>query len=259
MSTPKLRVDGVTLRFGAVRALNDVSFTVEPGTIHSIIGPNGAGKSSLLNVLSGVYRAQSGSVTWGEKSLMRMRPDQITKAGMGRSFQNLGLSGSQSIADNIMLGRHTLMKTGFFTGGLGLPRARGEERYHRARVMEIADFLELREWIDFPVSELPYGLQKRVDLGRALATEPELLLLDEPVAGMNSGEKRAIGEMLKTLLVPMGLTVLLVEHDMEMVMSLSDRITVIDFGTVIAEGTPDEVRANPAVIGAYLGNVEDEL
>ncbi|MGY1812242.1 ABC transporter ATP-binding protein [Blastococcus sp. SYSU D00820] len=253
----ELEVRSVSVRFGAVAALEDVSFRVAPGSIHSVIGPNGAGKSSLLNVLSGVYRPTTGEVYWNGTPLTTRRPDQITRLGVGRSFQNLGSAADRSVRDLVMLGRHALMRHGMAANGLGLRSARTEERVHRQRVEEIADFMGLGPWLDAPVSTLSYGHQKRADMARALAAEPRLLLLDEPAAGMNAGEKRGIGELVLSVVASLGMTVLLVEHDMEMVMGLSDRITVLNFGHVIAEGNPAEIQADPRVVEAYLGRVEE--
>lgn len=257
MNANVLEIENLDVSFGAVRALQDVSFRVGQGTIHSVIGPNGAGKSSLLNVLSGVYRPQRGSVRWGDKELTKLRPDQVTRCGISRSFQNLSHTSDHTVLDAIMLGRHVLMHRGMVANGLALPAARREEREHRERVEEIAEFVDLGRFLDVEVSALPYGHQKRVDLARALATEPQVLLLDEPAAGMNAGEKRRVSRIMRSLVSSLGITVVLVEHDMEMVMGLSDRITVLNFGRLIAEGTPSEVQADPEVIGAYLGRVEE--
>lgn len=251
--TPLLKVDEIQVNFGAVKALDRVSFDVLPRTIHAVIGPNGAGKSTLLNVLSGVYRAQKGSVKFDNNELTRMRPHQITSLGIGRAFQNLALSGKQTVFDNLMLGRQSLTKSGFLACGLWTPSARKEERDHRERVVEIADFLGLIDDLENPVGELSYGAQKRVEIARALAIEPRFLLLDEPVAGMNAGEKRNISIILRKIIETLDLTILLVEHDMEVVMALSDQVTVLDFGRTIANGPPNEVQNDPAVIAAYLG------
>jgi branched-chain amino acid transport system ATP-binding protein len=254
---PAVEVDNVSVRFGAIKALSEVSFTVEPGTIHAIIGPNGAGKSTMFNVLSGVYKAAEGQVRFGDARLDQMRPFQIAGIGVARAFQNIALSGTQSVAENLMLGRHHLTKAGFIAAGLRLPLATREGKRHGDRVAEIAEFLELGDKLHTPVGVLSYGDQKRVEVARALCTEPRLLLLDEPVAGMNAEETARMGESIREIRSGLGITVVLVEHDMGMVMSLADRVTVLDFGRRIADGTPAEVQANPEVIRAYLGSGDE--
>jgi branched-chain amino acid transport system ATP-binding protein len=253
---PVVEVDDVSVRFGAIKALSEVSFTVQPGTIHAVIGPNGAGKSTMFNVLSGVYKATDGQVRFGEHRLDLMRPFQIAGIGVARAFQNIALSATQSVAENLMLGRHHLTKAGFIAAGLRLPRATREGRRHGERVAEIAEFLELGDKLNMPVGVLSYGDQKRVEVARALCTEPKMLLLDEPVAGMNADETRRMAAIIVDIREALGLSIVLVEHDMGMVMGIADRVTVLDFGKLIADDSPEQVQNDPEVIRAYLGGDE---
>lgn len=255
---PTLRVENVTMRFGGVTALDDVSFEVAPGTIHAVIGPNGAGKSTCFNVVSGLYTATSGRVMFGDNDLTGMPSHQLAKHGIGRAFQNVALSGHVTVLDNVMLGRHCLTKGGFLSAGLRLPRMRREQERHTTRVREICHFLDLDGHLNKPVAQLSYGVQKRVDVARALATEPNLLMLDEPAAGMNDAETSVMARTITDIRDALGISVLLVEHDMALVMGIADHITVLDFGKRIADGAPAEVRNNPEVIRAYLGGSDDK-
>ncbi|SEL79707.1 ABC transporter ATP-binding protein [Streptacidiphilus jiangxiensis] len=256
IDVPELRVHDVTVRFAGLTALDGVSFTVAPGSIHALVGPNGAGKSTTFNVLSGVYRVASGSVRFGDAELTALAPHRIAALGIARTFQNIVLTRG-TVADNLMLGRHTLTRAGFLTSALRLPHVRGEQRAHRERVREIADFTGLGARFDTPVSLLSYGERKRVELARALCMEPKLLLLDEPVAGLNTAERAAMARTVASVRDALGLSVLIVEHDMGLVMRMSDEVTVLDFGRRISGGTPQQVQRDPAVIAAYLGGATD--
>lgn len=249
----RIDVTGVTVRFSGVHVLEDVSFTADPGTVHAVIGPNGAGKSTLFNVLSGIYRPTVGSVMIDEKEIVGLKPFRVARAGIGRAFQNSSMFASLTVEQNMLLGRHRLTRSGVIRSGLRLPFARAEERGARAKVREIAKFVEVDHLLDRTAGDLAYGDAKRVDVARALCTEPSVLLLDEPVAGMHTREKVAMRLVIKRVSRELGTTILLVEHDMGVVMGVSDRITVLHFGTVLVTGSPEDVRNDPSVVEAYLG------
>jgi branched-chain amino acid transport system ATP-binding protein len=254
---PLLSVEAVDLWFGGTHALNNVTFDILPGEIFGIIGPNGAGKSSLLNCINGYYRPKSGRIMFQGHDLTKLRPHQIAQRGIGRTFQNIELSPEASVVDNIMVGRHLHIRSNPVTEMLRLPGARKAEAASRARVLEILDLIGLADHAFEPVSDLPYGRQKLVELGRALATDPDLLLLDEPTAGMTSDERHEVGSQLKILSSKTGVPLVLIEHDTGFIRGLTDRVAVLDFGSLIALGKPDAVLRDPAVIEAYLGGSVD--
>ena len=248
-----LDVKNISLSFGGVKALTDISFNVKEHEIRAIIGPNGAGKSSMLNCINGVYKPQEGSITFRGQTFRHMNSHQVAVMGVARTFQNLALFKGMSVLDNIMSGRNLKIKSNLFMQALRIGPAQREEFEHRAFVEQIIDFLEIQPYRKTPVGQLPYGLQKRVDLGRALAMEPQVLLLDEPMAGMNVEEKQDMCRFVLDVNDEFGTTLVLIEHDMGVVMDISDRVVVLDYGKKIGDGTPEEVRNNKEVISAYLG------
>lgn len=257
-TTPILEVDDISLRFGGVRALSNVSFNVKKGELFSIIGPNGAGKTSLLNCISGRYSPQEGSIRFKGQEVTKMTPNHRAELGMGRTFQNLALFAHMSVLDNIMVGRHHLMKNNFLSGSMyWFGGAQKEELIHRREAEDIIDFLEISHIRKSVAGTLSYGLRKRVELARAVALRPDLILLDEPMAGMNLEEKEDMARYIVDLNEEWGMTVIMIEHDMGVVMDISERVMVLDFGKNIAEGLPDEIMSNEYVKRAYLGEEDD--
>jgi len=255
---PLLRVEDVSISFGGLQALNKVSLEIYPGEIMAIIGPNGAGKTTMLNIINGFYRPDEGRILFEGKERTTMHPDHVAALGIARTFQNVALFKGMSVLDNIMMGRHLHMKSGFFSQGFFWGLGQKEEIKHREAVEWVIDWLEIENIRKTPAGMLPYGLQKRVELGRVLAAEPKLLLLDEPTPGMNLEEKEDITRFILDANEELDYTIALIEHDMGVVMDICDRLVVLDFGNKIAEGPPDEIKANPKVIQAYLGEAEGE-
>lgn len=253
MNAPLVEFEHVSLSFKGVTALTDMSFSLKEGELFAVIGPNGAGKTSAFNCLNGVYKPQEGDIRWKGESVLGMRPDRVAELGIARTFQNIELFAHMTVLENITLGRHVRTNVGWLAGAVWFGKAKREEMENRQKVEDIIDLLEIEAWRAYPVGMLPYGIQKRVELGRALAMEPELLLLDEPVAGMNLEETEDMARFILDIREELGIAMILVEHDMGLVMDIADRILVLDFGEVIAIGTPAEIQTNPNVIKAYLG------
>jgi branched-chain amino acid transport system ATP-binding protein len=254
---PILEVKNISLRFGGVKAITDTSFSVLKHEIRAIIGPNGAGKSSLLNCINGIYKPQEGTIALKGEVLDKISPNIVAQKGISRTFQNLALFKRMSVLDNILVGRKLHTTANFLQVALQLPQATREEKANREQCEEIVEFLEISHIRDTPVGQLPYGLQKKVELGRALATEAEILLLDEPMAGMNVEEKREMCRFILKVNDEFGTTIVLIEHDMGVVMDISDNVVVLDYGKIIGDGPPGKVREDQAVIDAYLGVAHD--
>ena len=257
IGSPILEVKNISLSFGGVKAITNASFSILEHEIKAIIGPNGAGKSSMLNCINGIYQPQQGNIIFKNKLLPKINPNLIAKMGISRTFQNLALFKRMSVLDNILVGRRLHSNSNFLQVAFQTPKARNQEKENRQKCEEIIEFLEIADIKMTPVGKLPYGLQKKVELGRALATEAEVLLLDEPMAGMNVEEKREMCRFILKVNDEIGTTMVLIEHDMGVVMDISDNVVVLDYGKTLADGPPSEIRANQAVIDAYLGVAHD--